>query len=134
MMSLWEALQGIETGRASAYARMLTVATIGMLSYAGYSAGWAVYDVMTGPHLEWWADLGLVLFGLLLALGAFFVRVRLPGGLAFAIGAMLGLQALAVHTAAHLGTGLTAQIGRGMLAIALVLAAHTAASSPPLRR
>jgi hypothetical protein len=110
---------------------MLTAATIGMLSYAGYSAAWAAYDVITGPRLEWWADLALVLFAGLLALGAFFVRVRLPGGLAFAIGAMLGLQALAVHTAAHLGTGLTPQIGRGVLAIALVAAAHTAASSPP---
>jgi hypothetical protein len=130
MMSLWEALQGNETGRASAYARMLTAATIGMLSYAGYSAGWAVYDMITGPHLEWWAELGLVLFALLLALGALFVRARLPGGLAFAIGAMLGLQALAVHTAAHLLTGLTPQIGRGVLAIALVVIAHTTASSP----
>jgi hypothetical protein len=133
MMSLLEGPRGIETGRASAYARMLTAATIGMLSYAGYSAGWAVYDVMTGPHLEWWAELGLVLFALLLALGAFFVRVRLPGGLAFAIGAMLGLQALAVHTAAHLETGLTSQIGRGALAIALVVMAHTASSQPRRR-
>jgi hypothetical protein len=103
---------------------------IGMLSYAGYSAGWAVYDLIAGPRLELWADLCLVLFALLLALGAFFVRVRLPGGLAFAIGAMLGLQALAVHTAAHLRTGLTPQIGRGALAIALVVIAHTAGSSP----
>ena len=134
MMSPWEALQGIETGRALAYRRMLTAATIGMLSYAGYSAGWAVHDIITGPHLEWWADLGLIVFALLLALGAFFVRVRLPGGLAFAIGAMLGLQALAVHTAAHLKTGLSPQIGRGVLAMALVAIAHTAASATPPRR
>jgi hypothetical protein len=45
------------------------------------------------------------LFGALLVLAAAFVRVRLPGGVAFAIGAMLGLQALAVHDAVHLGTG-----------------------------
>jgi len=113
---------------------MLTAATIGMLSYAGYSAGWAVYDVIAGARLEWWADLGLALFALLLALGALFVRVRLPGGLAFAIGAMLGLQALAVHTAAHLKNGITPQIGRAVLAIVLVVMAHTAASSPPQQR
>ena len=113
---------------------MLTVATIGMLSYAGYSAGWAAYDVLSGPRLEWWADLAIGLFAVLLVLGAFLVRVRLPGGLAFAIGALLGLQALAVHTAAHLGTGLTPQVGRAVLAIALVAIARTDASSPPLRR
>jgi hypothetical protein len=112
---------------------MLTAATIGMLSYAGYSIGWAAVDLMRGPRLEWWAELGLVVFGLLLAIGALLVRVRLPGGLAFAMGAMLGLQALAVHTAAHLATGLTPQIGRGVLALALAAMAHTAPSTPRTR-
>ena len=112
---------------------MLTAATIGMLSYAGYSIGWAAVDLVRGPHLEWWAELGLVLFGLLLAIGALLVRVRIPGGLAFAIGAMLGLQALAVHTAAHLSTGLAPQIGRGVLAVALTALAHTAPSPPRTR-
>ena len=109
---------------------MLTAATIGMLSYAGYSIAWAAVDLMTGPHLEWWAELGVVLFGLLLGIGALLVRVRLPGGLAFAMGALLGLQALAVHTAAHLAIGLRPQIGRGVLALALVAMAHTAPSAP----
>ena len=112
---------------------MLTAATIGMLSYAGYSIAWAAVDLVRGPHLEWWAELGLVLFGLLLAIGALLVRVRIPGGLAFAIGAMLGLQALAVHTAAHLSTGLAPQIGRGVLAVALTALAHTAPSPPRTR-
>jgi hypothetical protein len=44
----------------------------------------------------------------------------LPGGIAFAIGAMLGLQALAVHDAAHLGTGVAPQITRGLVATTLV--------------
>jgi hypothetical protein len=113
---------------------MLTAATIGMLSYAGYSAVSAAYDVIIGPRLEWWADLALVVFAGLLALGAFFVRARLPGGLAFAIGALLALQGLAVHTAAHLGTGLGPQIGQGVVAITLVAIAHTAAPSAPRRR
>jgi hypothetical protein len=59
-------------------------------------------------------------FGLLLVLAAAFVRVRMPGGLAVAISAMLALQALAVHTAAHLESGLVPQIGRGVLAFFLV--------------
>ncbi len=101
-----------------------------MLTYAAYSVVWAAVDVVAGRRLEWWADGGLILFGLLLALGALFVRTRLPGGLAFAIGAMLGLQALAVHTAAHLGTGVGPQIGRGALAVALAAAAYAAARPP----
>jgi hypothetical protein len=48
------------------------------------------------------------------------VRVRLPGGLAFAIGALLGLQALAVHNAVHLDAGLAPQVGRAVLAAVLV--------------
>ncbi len=75
---------------------MLTVASIGMFAYGAYSVVWAIVDLLRGARLELWAELGLMLFGLLLALSAAFVRVRLPGGLAFAIGALLGLQALAV--------------------------------------
>jgi hypothetical protein len=52
-------------------------------------------------------------------LAAAFVRVRLPGGVAFAIGAMRGLQALAVHDAVHLGTGVALQLVRTILAITL---------------
>jgi hypothetical protein len=86
---------------------------------------WALVDLLRGARLELWAEVGLVLFGLLLVLGAAFVRVRLPGGLALAIGAMLGLQALAVHSAAHLNSGLTPQAGRAVLAAALVAMAST---------
>src|SRR3954469_4508400 len=99
---------------------MLTAATIGMLSYAGYSAGWAAYDAITGPRLEWWADVALVVFAVLLAMGAFFVRVRLPGGLAFAIGALLGLQGLAVEDVGQLGGGIAPQIVRGSMALTLI--------------
>lgn len=102
---------------------MLTMATLGMFVYGVYSMGWALLDLMRGARLELWAELGLVLFGLLLALSAAFVRVRLPGGLAFAIGAMLGLQALAVHDAVHLASGITPQIVRGVVAVVLVLMA-----------
>ncbi len=99
---------------------MLTASALGMLIYGVYSVAWAAIDLVRGTRLELWAELGLIGFGGLLALAAAFVRVRLPGGLAFAIGALLGLQALAVHDAAHLGTGVAPQIVRGAIALVLV--------------
>jgi hypothetical protein len=102
---------------------VLSVAAVGMFSYGAYEMVWAALDLVRGPRLELWAELGLMFFGLLLVLAAAFVRVRLPGGLAFAIGALLGLQALAVHDAAHLDSGLAPQIGRGALALSLVVLA-----------
>jgi hypothetical protein len=109
---------------------MLTLATLGMFTYGGYSFGWAVVDLLRGARLELWAEAGLMIFGLLLILSAAFVRVRLPGGLAFAIGAMLGLQALAVHNAVHLPGGLASQISRAAVAIVLVALAASAKSGP----
>jgi hypothetical protein len=94
-----------------------------MFMYGVYSAGWAVLDLMRGARLELWAELGWMVFGLLLSLSAAFVRVRLPGGLASAIGAMLGLQALAVHDAVHLAGGITPQIVRAVIAVVLILMA-----------
>jgi hypothetical protein len=113
---------------------MLTLAALGMFGYGGYSIVWALVDIVRGARLELWAEAGLMIFGLLLALSAAFVRVRLPGGLAFAIGSMLGLQALAVHNAVHLGGGLAPQIGRAVIALALVaLAAADAPASNDTR-
>jgi hypothetical protein len=112
---------------------MLTLATLGMFAYGAYSFVWAVVDLFRGPRLELWAEGGLMVFGLLLILSAALVRVRVPGGLLFAIGAMLGLQALAVHNAAHLSGGsLTPQIARAIVGLALVACASvgTAANSP----
>ncbi len=99
---------------------VLTVATLGMFGYGTYSVAWAVSDLMQGAQVEFWAELGLIGFGLLLILAAAFVRVRIPGGLAVAIGAMLGLQALAVHNAAHLESGITPQVVQGVTAFFLV--------------
>jgi hypothetical protein len=109
---------------------MLTAAALGMFAYGVYSAGWAVADLIRGARLELWAETGLMLFGLLLALSAAFVRVRLPGGLALAIGSMLGLQALAVHDAVHLDTGLSPQIRQAILAAALTALAAAAPAEP----
>src|SRR4249919_3501530 len=113
---------------------VLTIASLGMFLYGIYSIGWAVADLLRGPHLELWAELGLMAFGALLALAAAFVRVRLPGGLAFAIGAMLGLQALAVHDAVHLGGGVAPQIVRAAIAIVLVALGLSEPRPSPARR
>ena len=113
---------------------MLTISSLGMLVYGVYSAAWAVADLVRGAHLELWAELGLMAFGALLALAAAFVRVRLPGGLAFAIGAMLGLQALGVHDAVHLGGGIAPQIVRGAIALVLVALALSEPRPSPARR
>ncbi|MGE5246048.1 MAG: hypothetical protein ACM3SQ_17630 [Betaproteobacteria bacterium] len=108
---------------------MLTAAALGLFGYGTYSIAWAVVDLAHGAQLELWAELGLIVFGLLLVLSAAFVRVRLPGGLAFAVGALLGLQALAVHDAVHLSAGVAPQIARaivGLVLIALAWAGSTA--------
>lgn len=99
---------------------MLTIATLGMSAYGTYSVAWAVVDVIRGARLELWAEALIALFGVLLVLASAFVRVKIPGGLAVAISAMLALQALAVHTAAHLESGTASQVGRAALAIFLV--------------
>ena len=103
---------------------MLAAATLGMVGYGTYSVGWAVVDLVRGARLELWAEVGLMMFGLLLVVSAALVRVGVPGGIAAAIGAMLGLQALAVHNAVHLGSGIEAQIARGFLAASLVALAN----------
>jgi hypothetical protein len=109
---------------------VLTVATLGLFAYGVYSTVWPVVDLLRGARLELWAELGLMLFGLLLTLSAAFVRVRLPGGIALALGAMLGLQALAVHSAVHLANGLAPQIGRALLAVTLLALARAGSDAP----
>jgi hypothetical protein len=109
---------------------VLTVATLGLFGYGAYSTIWPLVELLRGARLELWAELGLMLFGLLLMLSAAFVRVRLPGGIALALGAMLGLQALAVHSAAHLASGVAPQIGRALIAGALLALAWAGSDAP----
>ncbi len=113
---------------------MLSLATLGMFGYGTYSLAWAAVDLVRGHQLELWAEFGLVLFGLLLVLSAALVRVRVPGGLAAAIGAMLGLQALAVHDAVHLGGGVASQLARAAFAALLVVVAWFGAHREPQAR
>ncbi len=105
---------------------MLTAAALGMVGYGLYSAGLGLSGLLGFGVLEVWANLGLIVLGLLLALSAAFVRVRLPGGLALALSAMLGLQGLALHNDLHF-FGLTRpdmQALRGAFAAALCLLAY----------
>ena len=113
---------------------MLTAATLGIFAFGAYSVVWAIVDIATGRSLEWWAETGLMLFGLLLSLSAAFVRVRLPGGVALAAGGFLGLQALAVHNAVHLDHGIPFQVAQGVLAVALIGLAIAGARGEDLRR
>ena len=101
---------------------MLTVATIGMAGYGLYSIVTGLVDLVLRSRLEVVADAGLVVFGLLLLVAAAFVRVLMPGGLPLAIGALLGLQALSVHSDVHMAGSLAPapQLVRGVLAVALV--------------
>lgn len=103
---------------------MLTTATLGLVLYGLYSIGWPIADMVRGARLELWAELGIAAFGVLLTLSAAFVRSRVPGGLLLALGALLGLQALAVHTAAHLTQGIGPQIARAVFGFGLLGMAH----------
>lgn len=57
---------------------VLTFATLGMFAYGACSVGAAVVDLVRGTGIELWAEIGFVLFGLLLVLAAALVRVVLP--------------------------------------------------------
>ncbi len=108
---------------------MLTAATLGMAAYGVYAVAAGLFDLLVRSRMEVAADLTQVVFGLLLLLAAAFVRVVIPGGLALAIGALLGLQALAIHADVHT-TGVVvplSQIWRGALAAVLVLLAWVGA-------
>ena len=111
---------------------MLTAATLGMLAYGLYSAGLGVAGLLGFVALEVWANLGLIVLGLLLALAAAFVRVRLPGGLALALSAMLGLQALALHNDLHFygATTVPPQALRGACAALLLVLAYAGGRRP----
>lgn len=108
---------------------MLSMAVLGMALYGVYSAGLGVVDLFGVYGLDWWADLALIVLGLLLMLSSAFVRVLIPGGLALAAGAVLALQALSFHNDVHFyGTVLILpQVIRGLIAGALLAMAYAGA-------
>jgi len=115
---------------------MLPLASLGMAFYGIWSAAGAAADLVGARALEFWADAATFIFGLILLLAAALVRVRLPGGLALAMGALLGLQALALHRAAHLDGAVFVlpQLARGAFAATLVLLALLGGRRRPPQR
>jgi hypothetical protein len=114
---------------------MLTAATLGMAAYAIFSIGSGLLGLLGAlpVQLEPFANLGLIVLGILLLLASAFVRVQFPGGVALALGALLGLQALALHNDAHSygGVTLVPQVGRGAFAAALALLAYFGSRAAP---
>jgi hypothetical protein len=106
---------------------MLTAAAMGLAGYGLYSVVLGLAVLIAGPYrLEWWAGVALFGFGLLLTLSAPLVRVRFPGGLALAIGAMLGLQAFSLHNDMHFYGRIVPlfQVARGAFAALIVALAY----------
>ncbi len=100
---------------------MLTVATLGMVSYGLYSVGVGILDLLTTARLEWWADLWLIGAGAILAFAAALVRVSMPGGLALAVAGLLALQSIGLHNAGHLYNelGYLLEVARAIFAVTL---------------
>jgi hypothetical protein len=111
---------------------MLTAAALGMVGYGFYSAGLGLAGLLGFVPLEVWANLGLIVLGLLLMLSAAFVRVKMPGGLALALSALLGLQALALHNDLHFfgATMPVMQVARGAFAALLAVLAYRGGRQP----
>jgi hypothetical protein len=105
---------------------MLTTATLGMVVYGIYSILVGVTDFVTTAQLEWWANAWLIGAGAMLVLGAAFVRVSMPGGLALAVGGLLALQSISLHNAGHLygQVSLIAELARALLAASLIALAY----------
>lgn len=80
---------------------MLQAAAIGMFLYGLYAIVAGVADAVVVGQLEWWANAWGILSGLILAVAAAFVRISLPGGLALATAALLGLQSISLHNDGH---------------------------------
>ena len=127
-----------DQGRATREgAPALTVAALGMAAYGVYSVGLGAVDAFRSPGLDWWADAALAVFGLLLLTSSVLVRLRIPGGLALAVGALAALQALALHNDMHFYGDIlvTPQVVRGAIAAGLAASAYfgaRAASRTPL--
>lgn len=99
---------------------MLRAAALGMFLYGLHDAAAGAVDLVAGGALEWWAAAWRMLAGATLAFAAVLVRVSLPGGLALAVAALLGLQSISLHNDPHF-------YGRLLLLPQLTRAAFSAA-------
>ena len=80
---------------------MLTVSALAMAGYGLYSIGLGIAAWFGYYGIEPSVGAGVAGFGLLLVAAAPFVRIRFPGALPLAVGALLGLQAFSLHNDAH---------------------------------
>jgi hypothetical protein len=113
---------------------VLTIAALGMAAYGLHQVGVAFDGVARGSTLEPWATAALVIFGSLLIVSAIIVGRGVPGGLAAALGSLLGLQALALHNAVHLSPSpgdIRPHLVRGALSAALMALAWVGQRQPP---
>ena len=101
---------------------MLKTAALGMALYGLYSIVVGLEDLFGIAALEWWADLWVIAAGTVLLLSAAFVRASMPGGLALAVGGLLGLQSISLHNDGHLygQVLLLPQVARAAFATVLV--------------
>ncbi|MBI4476550.1 MAG: hypothetical protein HY654_05210 [Acidobacteria bacterium] len=100
----------------------MSLAAVGMSGYGLYAAGRGTFDLVVLHDFEIIVGIAMAVFGLVLIVAAALVRVVMPGGLALAIGAMLALQALAIHNAQHLygDVAILPQLALGSAAALLV--------------
>jgi hypothetical protein len=103
-----------------------------MAIYGLYEAIAAAIDLVGPARLEPVANLASMVLGTILVLAGAFVRVRIPGGIPFAAGALLGLQALALHSQAHLhgAVSVPAQMARALLAASVLALAYVGGRGP----
>lgn len=80
---------------------MLRAAALGMFLYGLHDVVVGSADLIGAGTLEWWANAWRMLAGAMLLFAAVLVRVSMPGGLALAVAALLGLQSISLHNDPH---------------------------------
>ena len=80
---------------------MLRAAALGMFLYGLHDVVVGSADLIGAGTLEWWANGWRMLAGAMLLFAAVLVRVSMPGGLALAVAALLGLQSISLHNDPH---------------------------------
>ena len=107
---------------------MLRAAALGMFLYGLHDVVVGAADLLGAGTLPWWANVWRMLAGAMLLFAAVLVRVSMPGGLALAVAALLGLQSISLYNDAHfygrLDLMILPQILRAGFAATLVALAH----------
>jgi hypothetical protein len=105
---------------------MLRAAALGMFLYGLHDVIVGGADLIGAGTLEWWANAWRMLAGAMLLFAAVLVRVSMPGGLALAVAALLGLQSISLHNDPHFYGGLLLlpQAMRAAFSCALIALAY----------